>query len=244
MNAKQELIDYLYLPIIIIAIFFLWNTSFIYPLKILVVFFHEASHALMTILTGGTVGEMVVNVNQGGHVMSGGGSRFLTLSAGYLGSLLWGAVIYLAALKSRHDEIISGLLGLILIAITVIFVRNGFGFGFGIATGVAMIALGTYGNEFINDLMLRVIGVTSMIYAPLDIYSDTISRSHLRSDARMLAEEFGGATIMWGGIWIVVSAIILYYVVRAKGNTVSKPQKSFKKYGNTSRYARTVNRRR
>jgi hypothetical protein len=61
-----------------------------------------------------------------------------------------------------------------------------------------------------------------MIYAPLDIYSDTISRSDLRSDARMLAEEFGGPTALWGGMWLIVSlgviALTLRYGLGRNGN--------------------------
>jgi hypothetical protein len=48
-----------------------------------------------------------------------------------------------------------------------------------------------------------------MIYVPYDIFSDTILRSNLRSDARMLAEEFGGATVIWGGIWLVISIAVI-----------------------------------
>ena len=53
-----------------------------------------------------------------------------------------------------------------------------------------------------------------MAYVPLDIWSDTISRSHLRSDARMLAEEFGGFTLMWGGIWMAISLMAIVWVIR------------------------------
>jgi hypothetical protein len=210
----------LYLPLLIIAVIGLWNFPVLYPLKLLVVFFHESSHALMTVATGGSFGEMVVTSNQGGHVSSIGGSRLLTLNAGYLGSLAWGAVIYLLALKSRWDRVISGVLGLIVVVITLFFVRNLFGLVFGGLSGGAMILLGRYGSEGLNDLMLRVVGITSMIYVPLDIYSDTISRSYLRSDARMLAEELGGATVLWGGLWIAVSLVVLYLVVKVKGISV------------------------
>jgi hypothetical protein len=206
----------LYLPLLIIAVIGLWNFPIIYPLKLLVVFFHESSHALMTVATGGSVREMVVNSNQGGHVSSVGGSRLLTLNAGYLGSLIWGATIYLLALKSRWDKVISGVLGLIVVVITLFFVRNIFGLVFGVLSGGGMMLLGRYGNEQLNDLLLRVVGVTSMIYVPLDIYSDTISRSYLRSDARILAEELGGATVLWGGLWIAMSLLVLYLVVRVK----------------------------
>ncbi len=207
----------LYLPFLIIAVIGLWNYPILYPLKLLVVFFHESSHALMTVATGGSVKEMVVTSNQGGHVISIGGSRLLSLNAGYLGSLFWGAIIYLMALRSRWDKVISGVLGLIVVLVTLFFVRNLFGLTFGVLSGGAMILLGRYGNEAVNDLLLRVVGITSMIYVPLDIYSDTISRSSLRSDARMLAEEMGGATVLWGGLWIAVSLVVLYRVVKVKG---------------------------
>ena len=79
-----------YLLALLILVFALWPTPFLAPLKTLVVFFHEASHALTAVATGGVVIEMEVDQNQGGHVRSMGDIRLLTLSAGYLGSLLWG----------------------------------------------------------------------------------------------------------------------------------------------------------
>ena len=84
-----------YLIFLLGLIMVAWEYPILYPLKLLVVFFHESSHAIATILTGGTVKELVINQQQGGHVISQGGNRFITLSAGYIGSLLWGVVIYL-----------------------------------------------------------------------------------------------------------------------------------------------------
>ena len=66
----------------------------------------------------------------------------------------------------------------------------------------------------VSDYALRVIGVMSLLYVPRDIFSDTIERSHLRSDARMLAEEFGGGTWLWGGLWLLLSLAICYVAVR------------------------------
>ena len=206
--------DILYLIVILVAVFFLWDTAFLYPLQILVVFFHESSHALIAILTGGEVVEMQIDYMQGGHVLSRGGSRFLTLSAGYLGSLGWGAVIYFLAVKSDLDKFISCALGAIIIVISALFIRNMFGLIFGIAGAGFLIFMGLKLSLRFNDFVLRVIGLTSMLYAPLDIFSDTIQRSYLRSDARMLAEEFGGATLIWGGVWIIMSVALIDYCLR------------------------------
>jgi len=203
----------LFLVIVLIAIFFLWNHIVLFPLKVLVVFFHESSHALTTVLTGGQVKSLVVNANQGGYVISNGGSRFIILSAGYLGSLAWGAVIYLIAVRTRMDKAAMAILGGLIIGIALLFGGNLFGIGFCMLSGIIMITLGLKASEKINDFILRVIGLTNMIYVPLDIYSDTISRSHLRSDARMLAEEFGGATLMWGGLWLAISVVVIIFAL-------------------------------
>ena len=202
---KQRLI----LFSVIIVIFFLWSTPALYPLKLLIVFFHESSHALMTIATGGQVIELEIDRMQGGHVISAGGNRFITLTAGYLGSLIWGVVIYLLAVGSKYDKAIMFCLGIIIMVVTTLFVRDLFAFGFGGLTGLFMILMGVKAPMQINDIILRVIGVTSMSYVPLDVYSDTIVRTSLRSDAFMLAEEFGGTTVLWGTIWLLVSVVIL-----------------------------------
>jgi len=202
---KQRLI----LFSVIIAIFFLWSTPALYPLKLLIVFFHESSHALMTIATGGQVIELEIDRMQGGHVISAGGNRFITLTAGYLGSLIWGVVIYLLAVGSKYDKAIMFCLGIIIMVVTTLFVRDLFAFGFSGLIGLFMILMGVKAPMQINDIILRVIGVTSMSYVPLDVYSDTIARTSLRSDAFMLAEEFGGTTVLWGTIWLLVSVVIL-----------------------------------
>lgn len=208
-KSTHTLIQTLTLFLLLALIFIFWHNFLIYPLKVLVVFFHESSHALMTVATGGEVTELVVERYQGGHVLSRGGSRFWVLTAGYLGSLLWGVVIYLAAARSRLDKAVMIILGVLVIGICFLFVRNLYGFVFSLLMGLAMLGIGALAGERVNDFVLKLIGLTSMVYVPLDIYSDTISRSHLRSDAFMLAQEFGGTTMMWGGLWMLISGGII-----------------------------------
>ena len=206
--------QFLFLVSVITTIFFLWPTPVLYPLKLLIVFFHESSHALIAVATGGQVLELVINPMQGGHVLSSGGNRFMALSAGYLGSLLWGSIIYLLSVRTQFDKAIMFGLGLVILAISALFVRDAFALGFGAIVGVVMLIMGGAAPVQVNDYILRVVGMTSMLYAPLDIYSDTIERSSLRSDAFMLAEEFGGETVVWGGVWLVLSVVIIMLTLR------------------------------
>lgn len=183
------------------------------PLEILVVFFHESAHALVTLLTGGKVVSMQVTIERGGEVLSAGGNRFLTLSAGYLGSLLIGAGLLIVAARSRYDRQVLATLALGMAVATVVFMRNGFGIGYGLGMALLLLGIARFLPAAVSDYALRLIGVMSLLYVPRDIFSDTIERSHLRSDARMLAEEFGGSTWLWGGLWLVIALIICVWAV-------------------------------
>ena len=57
-----------------------WHHWLVLPLKLLVVLFHELGHAFVTVLTGGSVVELGVSLDQGGHTLSRGGNRFLILN--------------------------------------------------------------------------------------------------------------------------------------------------------------------
>jgi hypothetical protein len=204
----------IYLILLLVLILICWQYPILYPLKLLVVFFHESSHALATLLTGGTVSELVINHQQGGHVISRGGNQFIIISAGYLGSLLWGVAIYAASVKSHYDRAIMAVLGISVILITVLLSRSLFSWLFGLLSGAAMLLIAKYLSDEYNDFALRLIGLTSMMYAPLDIYSDTISRSDLESDAYFLAEEVGGTSLLWGSVWILISVIVIFYCLK------------------------------
>ena len=197
-----------------LAILFLWDTPILYPLQMLVVFFHEASHAIATILTGGQVKEMVLVREQGGHVVSLGGWPFITLSAGYLGSLGFGVLFYVLSESKRYQKWMVMGIGFFILLITLFFVRNWFGFGFSLIAGILFFVAGRYLADDWNALILKAVGLTSMMYVPHDIYSDTIARSYLVSDARMLAEAYGGTTIMWGVLWLLISCYVIFSVFR------------------------------
>ncbi|MCK5925253.1 MAG: M50 family metallopeptidase, partial [Methylococcales bacterium] len=133
---------------------------------------------------------------------------------GYLGSLLWGVTIYCASIKSFYDKTLTASLGVSVILMTVFMSSDSFSWFFGLGSGVIMLLFARYLPNKYNDFFLRLLALTNMLYVPLDIYSDTISRSHLRSDAYMLAEEIGGSTVFWGGLWLVISLIVIFYCLK------------------------------
>jgi hypothetical protein len=185
------------------------------PLKILVVFLHELSHGLAAVLTGGEIVELSLSPQQGGHAVTRGGSRFLILSAGYLGSLVMGVILLSIALRTKADRAAMMACGVIMLGVTVLYIRDLFPLAFCTASGLAMCATSRFLNNNINDLALRVIGLSSLIYVPYDIFDDTIRRSSQRSDAYMLAEVVGGPTVFWGGLWFILSLCVILFCFRS-----------------------------
>lgn len=195
-------------------IFALWQTPVIIPLKILTVFFHEISHAVASWATGGEVLSISLSPQQGGVTVTRGGNLFFILSAGYLGSLLIGVSLFLIALRSDADRILMGVLGLLVLLIAGFYIREGFALMFSIGLGVSMLGTARFLPHSVNDLVLRVIGLTSMVYVPFDVFDDTIARANERSDAHLLAEMVGGTTVIWGGVWLLISLGVIGICVR------------------------------
>jgi hypothetical protein len=197
------------------AIWVLWDTPVVYPLKVFVVMLHEISHGLAAVATGGAIERIELTMDQGGACYCGGGNAFLTLSAGYLGSLAWGALLLLIAVgAAKRHRITLMAIGSLVAAVTVLYIRRPFGLIFGLVAGVALIAAARRLPPPANRAVLTVLGLTSCLYAILDIKSDIIDRPEAHSDAYMLSEMTGIPTVIWGFLWIAVAVAVSGLLVR------------------------------
>lgn len=81
---------------------FLWSETF----------FHEISHGFASLLSGGSIKSITLNYDGSGRCVSQGGVRFVTAFSGYMGSALWGLMIYLSAInpKPLQAQILMGML--------------------------------------------------------------------------------------------------------------------------------------
>jgi hypothetical protein len=77
----------------------------------LVIAFHEFSHALMCVLTGGHVKSISLQPNEGGVTHMTGAKQALTLPAGYLGSSLIGALLIFCGFDIVASKVASIVLG-------------------------------------------------------------------------------------------------------------------------------------
>lgn len=197
------------------VLWYLWDTPAVYPLKIFVVLLHEVSHAMVAVATGGSIQRIVLDPYQGGACYCPGGSAFLTLSAGYLGSLGWGAALTEAARARRiPSKVVIGAIGGLVVALTALFVRSTFGVVFGVAFGLALVVASRSLSAALNRTLLLTLGLTSSLYAILDIKSDVLDRPHLESDAHMLSQLTGVPTLVWGVVWIALALAVTFLLFR------------------------------
>ncbi len=200
-----------------VGVYLLWHTALVFPLKIFTVFLHELSHGLMAIATGGAIDRIELSADEGGVCWTLGGSAFLVTSAGYLGSLAFGALFVVIGGQSRPSiqRAVVGIVGLAVLCSTFLWVRTAFGFLWGLLTAAALLGIALWLRAGISVFVLRLLGITSGLYAIWDIGSDLIVRSIPSSDANALAKMTGVPGVVWGVLWGAIAIVVMAQAVRA-----------------------------
>jgi hypothetical protein len=196
------------------AIALLWNTPVVYPVKVFTVLVHELGHGLAAVLTGGSMLRIEISPELGGVCYTRGGSSLLILTAGYLGSMVFGCLLILGAARTNLDRLISTAIGIALLVLTAVFVRSTFGLVFGLAFGAAMAAMGRWAPTAVNELLLLFLGTTSALYAVIDIKEDLITRTVPGSDAYQMSQLIPLPPVAWGVIWAATAAVAVYLTLR------------------------------
>jgi hypothetical protein len=204
-------------PLLLAAVVYVfWSTVFVWPLRVFVVLLHEVSHGLAAVLTGGRIVSIELSPLEGGLCTTLGGWPFVIASAGYLGSALFGALFLVLGFRGRPrtHRTVTGVLGAALVLLTLVYVRSAFGFAYGLVAGALLLAVARWLPEGASSFVLRLLGVTSLLYAPWDITSDLILRSVPASDAGALARMTGIPALAWGVLWLVASLAIAWRALK------------------------------
>ena len=196
------------------AALLLWDTFVVYPFRLFVVFLHEISHGLAAVATGGSIVSIGLSFDEGGVCLTRGGWPFLILNAGYLGSLLWGALFLLLGGRRTRARTVVGLVGAFTLAVTLAYVRTWFGFLYGLAAALLLLGVAAKLKPAVSEVLLAAIGATSCLYAVWDVASDVLLRHSSQSDAAALARLTGVPAVLWGVAWAVFSLLVLVSVLR------------------------------
>lgn len=174
---------------------------------------HEMSHGLMSMLSGGQFHKFYVHPAGGGVSMTSGGKTKLVVSAGYIGTFLFGAV-YLANSAQSHSMVTALHVTALFYALSTIKAGDLHTAVVGIAIG-AIVGLVTHlapGTIFALSLS-NLIGVV-LVYAGIrslwSLYLAAVTTTGTGSDAEAMSRIGGGHPINWAFLFSAVAALILF----------------------------------
>ena len=200
--------------LLLLSLFF-WDSVVLYPVKLFVVLLHELSHAAAALLTGGSVVEIQIDSRIGGLAITQGGWSCLIVSSGYLGSMLLGGAILLLGLRRRLVPALAAAIAVLVLLVTVLFVRNGFGLIFGLLFGASLLAAARWLPAAWLDIVVLYLGGMSSLYALVDVKEDLLTLEPRLTDASILAGMTGIPAIVWGLLWSVISLSVFLLIMRA-----------------------------
>lgn len=212
--------------ITIVIVYIIWNIpqlSFIlYPLSLFNTYVHESGHAIAALLTGGDVGNFSVSFDTSGVTQTAGGWRWLILPAGYLGSGLFGSLLFYTVNRfPRLINSISVALGVAMAAFTVIFSRDPLALMIGVFMGMGLLGLGLKSHPFFTMLLLNVLAVSTALNAFFDLRylmgATDASNGPVLNDVASFARNVTPfippflIALLWAGIALIMFALALYY---------------------------------
>lgn len=193
--------------------YFFWDTYWVLPVKYLTVFFHELSHGLMALVTGGKIIKISLDWMEGGYCLSNGGNFLLIASAGYIGSLLWGCLFLIVSNKFGKGKILLQSIVTIFAISVLLYIRNAEGLAicFGLILLIKLV-LKYIKNETAINAIASYIGLSSCFYAILDIKDDLIDRANqgFPSDASQIAKIISVSPIVIGVVWFIIALFVTY----------------------------------
>ncbi len=180
------------------------------PLKWAETLYHEMSHGLVAILTGGQVVKLNLNWNGSGSCTTRGGWSFFILLAGYAGASLWGAGLFLIGYNLGTIGTAFWLkVELALIVFTLLFWARNLStiIILGIIGGVyaaALLVPPSYGLPYVLQFM-GIFVMLNAIRAPLHL----IDGQHVGDGAELHNITRIVPEIVWVLLWFVFALMAL-----------------------------------
>lgn len=180
------------------------------PFKWFETYFHELSHALMTLLTGGQVKHIELNLNGSGVCRSVGGYTFLIALSGYIGACLF--AVWLASLARKAQQWVIHLLTALIFITLVFWVRD----LISLLIIVFMLSVLYSVNLYLNTAWRRFIMLALAINMSLNALKSPfyLFNPANSGDATILANLTHIHEYVWIIIWISVGLGSLYWIWR------------------------------
>ncbi|HQX56967.1 MAG TPA: M50 family metallopeptidase [Pyrinomonadaceae bacterium] len=251
-DAKPQVILLIIATVITIVLWFIPFADYlVYPIRLFVTFIHEASHALIAVLTGGSVQSLTIASDGSGVVYSAPSSWFgamLTSSAGYLGTTVFGVMMLVLIRKSVSPHkvlvgsgifigtmtVVFGILSPIFhfLSLNVAFSSVIFTVGAGLLLTAGLLALGKFSSYRVANFSVAFLAIQCLLNSLSDLktvffINAPLVGSDLANDAKNMADATGLPGVFWVFLWIVISVVMIsvgmrfYAVAKNKNSSVS-----------------------
>ena len=204
-----------------------------YPFRIFVTFIHEGGHALAALLTGNSVASLSVATNASGETYTTQGgiiSQVLISSAGYVGSMAFGALLLILIRKAIAARIVLLGCGILVFAMTMIygFIKPLFwinawsGIPFtlfaGLFISVGLVLIARFASARVASFFVSFLAVQCVLNALFDLKTVFFLSSPfaptVQTDALNMASATGIPAIFWTIAWIAFALGILWFAMR------------------------------
>ena len=183
----------------------------LYPFSLFVTLIHESWHAMLTVVTGGTVRSLEISPDLSGAIVHRGGVEALIAPAGYIGASVTGAAILVTPLRLSR-WLVGGLAVFPLLALVLCHPASAFTaiwcIAFIAGLGVAAWRL----NGRLLALLQVFLGVEVALNALRDVTTLIFlsgSNVHMQTDAQNMAQALFGPSFLWSALWTLISVLVL-----------------------------------
>lgn len=179
------------------------------PFNWLESYFHEISHGLAALLTGGKVLRIQLFANGAGLCTSQGGIAFIISFCGYAGATLWGWGIYkLASTHQRFAQGFSIVIILLLLSSIVFWGRDLLTwFILAVLVAVFVFSLKLKNSDYLASL-IQLFGLLILLNS-LSSPSYLLDGRHLGDGAALASMTFI-PEIIWVLVWSAIALLALY----------------------------------
>lgn len=204
-----------------------------YPFRIFVTFIHEGGHALAALLTGNSVASLSVAMNASGETYTTQGgliSQIFISSAGYIGSMAFGALLLVLIRKAVAARLVLLGSAIFIFALTLIyglikpmFMINAWaGIPFTLLAGtsiaVGLVLIAKFATARVAAFFTSFLAVQCVLNALFDLKTVFFLSSPfgpmVPTDAVNMAHATGIPAIFWTVIWIALALGILWFAMR------------------------------
>jgi hypothetical protein len=189
--SQKEIITFTIISLIVVLILDDSSLHFLFiPLKLYRTAIHEGWHGIITLVSGGSIINMKLNLNGSGSLTHIGGIDVLISPAGYIGCALTGSLLVISSRREIAAKFLLLIISFIVMILGVLYIDNFLSIAFisSIIVSIGIVYI-TIKTDFSNHVAI-FLGTILAVGSFEDIKTIVLYIPH-ETDAGILAQSFG-----------------------------------------------------